>query len=346
MARTPAADADRANPARVYEYLLGGLDWLAADKTLAEELMDPVKGYPGLRARARENRAFIAGSVRWAAAMPGTGQFLDLGCGLPAVPAVHEIARAVIPRAAVAYVDRDPAVARHVRAACGGARPGLSVTVADIADPAAVLADPGLRGVIDLGRPACVIFGAVLDGMDADQARSAVAGFAGALAPGSAVIISCFSYGDEDLARRMAAMFSPASPYRNHGRETVESFFAAGGLRLLHGRVMDVSCWPVCPADGGGRDAVVLGGIGIRDLARGSPDDAQARPPGSAARRAGPARRPGLPERDPGGMGRGPGGGQGGLVSCRVPQRGRDRGVAAPQDDHLVDEVRVACLLQ
>ena len=44
------------------------------------------------------------------AAERGIAQFIDLGAGLPTRPSVHEAARAVYPRARVAYVDNDPVV--------------------------------------------------------------------------------------------------------------------------------------------------------------------------------------------------------------------------------------------
>lgn len=259
----PGTEANAGPSApRIYDYLIGGHESYAADRALAERLAGE---YPGLRALARQNRGFILKAARWTAAMRGTGQFIDLGCGLPAVPALHDAAREAVPLAVAAYVDRDPEVIMHSRTAYRDV-PGLAVVDGDVADPAAVLADEGLRGVIDLARPACAVFGGVLSAMDADAAQKAVAGFAGAMAPGSAVVISCVSYADSGLAERMAALFGATGCWQNHGEQDVASFFAAAKLRLLHGRVMDVSCWPACPAARGtSAGARVLGGIGIRD---------------------------------------------------------------------------------
>ena len=256
-----SADAGPSAP-RIYDYLIGGNESYAADRALADRLAGE---YPGLRALARQNRGFVLKASRWVAAMRGTSQFLDLGCGLPAVPSLHEAAREAVPLAVVAYVDRDPEVVMHARTAYRDEL-GLAVVEADVADPAAVLADEGLREVVDLTRPACAVLGGTLSAMDAGTAREAVAGFAGAMAPGSAVVISCISYADQGLAERMAALFGATGCWRNHGERDVASFFAGAGLRLLHGRVMDVSCWPACPAAGSASaGARVLGGIGVRD---------------------------------------------------------------------------------
>src|SRR3954468_20313380 len=96
--------------ARVYDYWLGGKDNFAADREAAEAML---KDHPGLRALARQNRTFVLKAVTGAASR-GIPQFLDLGGGLPASPAVHDAARDAEPPARVVYVDRDPVVVSHV----------------------------------------------------------------------------------------------------------------------------------------------------------------------------------------------------------------------------------------
>jgi hypothetical protein len=258
--RRPLIDTTRPDRTRVLDYWLGGKDNFAADREAGEMLLDPRRGHPGLRAMARQNRRFILAAVTWAASR-GIGQFLDLGCGLPTTPSVHDAARAVIPDAAVIYVDRDPLVMCHV-AAIGAKGAGLAAVRADVTEPARVLEVAG--DLIDLGQPACVIFGGTLSDMPADTARSTVAGFTKALAPGSAAVISCASFADEDLAERISSVFGPEGGWRNHGLADVTSFFTAGRLRLVHEYVMDVACWPACSVTGQARAAAVLGGVGIK----------------------------------------------------------------------------------
>src|SRR5271157_4564069 len=148
LAMTSALDTSVPNMARVYNYWLGGKDHFAADRAEAERL---VALYPPLPALARENRAFLLEAVGWAARQ-GIGQFIDLGAGLPASPAVHQAARAVLPAARVAYVDFDPVVLSHARALLA-TDDGVTAVAADLRDPAAVLAYPELRAVIDLREP-------------------------------------------------------------------------------------------------------------------------------------------------------------------------------------------------
>jgi O-methyltransferase involved in polyketide biosynthesis len=170
---TAGFDPATPNMARVYDYWLGGKDHFPADRAEAERLLGI---YPPLRDLVRENRAFVVQAVSWAARQ-GIGQFIDLGAGLPASPAVHQAARKVMPVARVAYVDVDPVVLSHARALVATSD-GVTAVAADLRDPGAVLADPVLRTVIDPDRPVCFILGAVLHFMDAAAARAVTAGYA------------------------------------------------------------------------------------------------------------------------------------------------------------------------
>jgi O-methyltransferase involved in polyketide biosynthesis len=227
-------DPATPNTARVYSRLLGGKDHFPADRAEADALLEI---YPPLAEMVQENRAFLAEAVTWAANQ-GISQFLDLGAGLPATPAVHQTARAVLPAARVAYVDTDPMVLSHARALL--AAPGVAAVAADLRDPAAVLADPELRAVIDPAQPVCVILGAILHFLDADTVRNVTAGYARLLAPGSCLVITCATYDDEALAKRLAAEYT-AGVFVNHTREDVVSFFA--GLELVGPGVSEAQTW-------------------------------------------------------------------------------------------------------
>ena len=227
-------DPATPNTARVYSRLLGGKDHFPPDRAEADVLLGI---YPPLAEMVQENRAFLAEAVTWAASQ-GIGQFLDLGAGLPATPAVHQTAQAVLPGARVAYVDLDPMVLSHARALL--AAPGVAAVAADLRDPAAVLADPDLRAVIDPAEPVCVILGAVLHFLDAGTAREVTAGYARLIAPGSCLVISCAVYDDEALAKRLAAEYT-AGQFVNHTREDVTSFFA--GLDLVGPGVTEAQTW-------------------------------------------------------------------------------------------------------
>jgi hypothetical protein len=109
----PRFDPHVAHPARVYNLWLGGKDGYAADREAAEQV---ARCRPQTVIGARANRAFLTRVVRHLAGNRGVGQFVDIGCGLPAPDSTHEVAQAVVPQARVVYVDNDPLVGSHARA--------------------------------------------------------------------------------------------------------------------------------------------------------------------------------------------------------------------------------------
>jgi hypothetical protein len=110
----PDLDTTRPHMARIYDYFLGGKNHFASDRETADQLL---KTNPSLRTSALENRAFLARAVRYLVAQAGIRQFLDVGTGLPTANNVHEVAQAIAPESRVVYVDNDPMVLAHARAA-------------------------------------------------------------------------------------------------------------------------------------------------------------------------------------------------------------------------------------
>ena len=235
LAVTAGFDPSTPNMARVYDYWLGGKDHYAADRAEGDRLLEI---YPQLADLVQENRAFIIRAVTMAADL-GISQFVDLGAGLPASPAVHQAARKVMPEARVAYVDTDPVVLSHARALLATSD-GVTAAEADLRYPAAVLGHPHLRAVIDPARPVCIILGAVLHFMGADAACAVTAGYVSLMAPGSYLIISCASLDDPELAKQLSAEYTPAT-WHNHPAEVVESFF--GGLELAGPGLTGAQTW-------------------------------------------------------------------------------------------------------
>ena len=123
-------------------------------------------------------------------ARSGVTQFLDLGAGIPAAGAAHEIAHQVTPGARVVYVDHDPVVLAHARAL--QSRDPRTVTVAaDLRDPACLLGDATIQAHLDFDRPIAVLFVAVLHFLAAaEDPGGIVAAFREVLPPGSYVAIT------------------------------------------------------------------------------------------------------------------------------------------------------------
>ena len=249
-------DASRPNIARVYDFWLGGKDNYAADRAEAVRLLEV---FPLLPLRARQNRLFLARAVSWLARDCGVRQFLDIGCGLPTAQNTHQVAQAAHPDCRVAYVDRDPVVICHARALLSG--PGVAAVRGDLADPGAILADPGLRGMITLAEPVAVILALVLHFFDAAAARGIAATIVHAIAPGSYVVISAGS-GDEQTGGRLTREYA-AGPLYNHCPAQIAEFL--GGLELVPPGLTDAAAWvPGLPSSrqnphGGGR---ILAGVG------------------------------------------------------------------------------------
>jgi hypothetical protein len=79
--------------------------------------------------------------VAWLAEQ-GVRQFLDVGSGLPTDRNTHEVAQAVDSTCRVVYVDNDSVVLTHARALLRD--DGVATGAGDLADPAAILASPGV----------------------------------------------------------------------------------------------------------------------------------------------------------------------------------------------------------
>jgi hypothetical protein len=135
------------NPARMYDYYLGGKDNFRVDRDAAEKA---VAAAPVIPVLARANRAFLVDAVEKMAAA-GISRYLDIGSGLPTSPNVHEVASAAVPNPRVVYMDIDPVVVAHSRVIRG--RSGTATVCADLRSPAAVFGAPEVGRLIDFGQP-------------------------------------------------------------------------------------------------------------------------------------------------------------------------------------------------
>ena len=227
-------DSTKPNIARVWDYWLGGKDNFAADRKLAEKLLEV---HPPSAQMARENRRFLGRAVSYVAAH-GVWQYIDVGAGLPTALNTHDIAQQANPRARVAYVDNDPMVISHARSLLAKS-PGVIAVPGDLREPGRILTDARLADMIDLARPACVILSGVLHFLDAPAARDVAAAFAEAIAPASYLIISVGS-GNPTEGRTFTSAYSAAQVYI-HSRDEILSFF--DGLELVPPGAVSVMSW-------------------------------------------------------------------------------------------------------
>jgi O-methyltransferase involved in polyketide biosynthesis len=234
---TCVADFDPSTPsiARVYDYFLGGRDNFAADRELAQRLINI---FPPIPVTVRENKQFLERAITWAA-REGIGQFIDVGCGLPTTPSTHGSARVVNPDARVAYVDTDQIVLSHLRGLPAREQVGLTIVDGDARDVDKVLA--AVSDGLDLSVPSCLIMAALLHFFPVETGRDLVARYAAALAPGSCVVLT-MGLADGAAADRFFNLYSKGpSPLYKHSAEDFASFF--GDLPLLPPGVADARSW-------------------------------------------------------------------------------------------------------
>jgi S-adenosyl methyltransferase len=237
------------NPARIYDYLLGGKDNFPADRDVAEQLLAIA---PVARDVVEDNRAFLRRAVRFLTSEAGIRQFIDLGSGLPTQGNVHDIAQADASDARVVYVDNDAMVVTHSRALLAG--DNTVAVQADLREPESVLAHPEVRQLIDFDQPVALLLMAILHFVpDDEDPFGIVARFRDALPAGSYLAIS---HGTRDIparpdmspqemtemgtkVERLYQLTTGSLVTRTHAE--VERFF--DGLNLLDPGVVEIQRW-------------------------------------------------------------------------------------------------------
>ncbi|WP_131740422.1 SAM-dependent methyltransferase [Actinomadura roseirufa] len=223
-----AVHAPTPSVARMYDYFLGGKDNYAADREMAEWALLKAPVIPRI---ARANRAFVRHAAGRLARDAGLRQFLDIGCGLPAPSGnVADVVRGVDPSCRVAYTDSDPMVVAHARALLA-VDEGTCAFQADLRDPAALLAAPGPRRLLDFGRPVGVLLFCVLHFLtDADDPRRVMGELIAALPAGSHVALTHVERTADFEA--VSGLFESADvPFTPRGLDEITDICA--GLELL-----------------------------------------------------------------------------------------------------------------
>jgi hypothetical protein len=193
---------------------------------------------------ARANRRFVARAVRYMAGH-GIAQFVDLGSGLPARPAVHDVARSVVPSARVLYVDNDPCVTARYRSRSAPCQ-GIGVIRGDIREPHGIFASPQFGRLIDFAQPLGLLLAAVLHFIPPeDDPETAVRGFVKYLVPGSCLAVSHVT-NDGTHPSVVAAIEdadkTASAPVVFRTADQIRGFF--DGLRLVSPGLTDMISWP------------------------------------------------------------------------------------------------------
>lgn len=195
----PEVDPNVPSVARLYDLYLGGAHHFESDRKLAAQIFAKI---PKIADMARANRSFVTRAVQELATR-GLAQFLDIGCGLPTMGAVHEVARRFAPDAPVVYVDNDPVAVGlgDVIIAKYGIRRAAMVQ-GDVRNPVEFLDDPVTLDVLDFGEPMVVVLAAVLHFVsDQDHPTDIMAALRTRVARGSMMV---FSHGTPQLTDESA----------------------------------------------------------------------------------------------------------------------------------------------
>lgn len=239
--KPPALDISIPNPARMWNYWVGGKDHFPADRAAAEEVLQAMPSLPLL---ARSTRQFLISTVHELAADHGIRQFLDIGTGLPMADHTHTIAQQVAPDSRIFYVDYDPVVITYARALLGSCPEGRTDFLhADLRDTGMILA--GTSRILDLRRPVAIMLIAVLHFIpDSDNPCQIVTQLMDAVPSGSYLAITHWT---ADIQREEAEeatwRYNQRSPVSvtPRNREQVARFF--DGLELADRSPVPIGQW-------------------------------------------------------------------------------------------------------
>jgi O-methyltransferase involved in polyketide biosynthesis len=260
--RLPSFDPSVPNPARMWNYWLGGKDNFAADREAAEQILQVMPSMPVI---ARAARLFLIDAVHQLAVGYGIRQFLDIGTGLPTADNTHDVAQRATPESRIVYVDHDPVVLTHAQALLTSSPEGETDYIqADLRDTDAILA--GAARTLDFTRPVAVLLIAVLHFIpDADEPYAIVTRLMDAIPPGSYLVMAHAASdiapeASAEMARRYNEMSSASITPRR--RDQVARFF--DGLDLLPPGLVPISQWGLA----GPIDSTVGGLVGYSAIAR------------------------------------------------------------------------------
>ena len=243
----PEVDTRQANPARVYDYWLGGSHNFLADQDVARAI---TAVEPQMPAIARANRAFLGRAVRYLTAA-GIRQFLDIGSGIPTEGNVHEIAQRACPGARVVYADVDPVAIAHSKAILAG-NDNATILDGDLRDPGAILDSSVTRRLIDFGQPVGLILMVVLHFIpDADAPERVMATLRDALAPGSYLVIGhATSDGKPAVAKATEKVYNRSVATNLHLRSRARILRFFDGFEIVDPGLAYVPMWrPDSPGD-------------------------------------------------------------------------------------------------
>jgi trans-aconitate methyltransferase len=234
-------DAGVPNPARIWNYWLGGKDNFAADREAGERV---IAGLPNMQKTARWTRRYLVDVVNQMVTVYGVRQFLDIGSGLPTADNTHEIAQRAAPEARIVYVDNDPVVLSHARALLtSGPQGRTDYFLADLRNVATILEEASRT--LDFSQPIAVLLIGVLHFIpDDDDPYAIVSRLMDGLPSGSYLVIG---HGGSDIepaaAAEMASQYNARSSVKIRLRNRDEVARFLDGLEPVGRGVVRLDHW-------------------------------------------------------------------------------------------------------
>ena len=235
-------DITVAQPARIWNYWLGGKDNFAVDREVGDHILEIV---PDMVNMARAVRGFLGRAVRYLAGDAGIRQFLDVGTGLPTADNTHEVAQRAAPESRIVYVDNDPLVLTHARALLVNTTPnGVTTYVdSDVAEPEKILR--AAAQTLDLSQPTALMLLGIMEFVtDTPQAYAIVNRLMDALPSGSYLVLSHPTNAVHgEASDRVERLWNEvgSTPLLFRSPAEIGRFF--DGLEILDPGVVSVSRW-------------------------------------------------------------------------------------------------------
>ncbi|MEV0684735.1 SAM-dependent methyltransferase [Nocardia sp. NPDC050378] len=177
---TVVLNQEAPNRARILNAILGRKDAELHDRRIGELLgtIDP------LRIAITESRRFVERAITHLAARHGIAQIVELGCGYPTTPSLHDIAQKHRDSVKTLFVDSDLLVTVHARALLR--EPGNHVAHVDLTDTPTILEH--IDTVMDPAQPVAVCLSGSLEYLA--DAPAVLAALTNGLPAGSWLVLS------------------------------------------------------------------------------------------------------------------------------------------------------------
>ncbi|AWN24808.1 SAM-dependent methyltransferase [Streptomyces sp. NEAU-S7GS2] len=196
---------------------------------------------PAIGPAAAEAREFSE-MAAYLLAVKGVKQFVNLGCGFPAKPHLHETVQAAQRDTRTLYVDNDRVVMAHVNNClslhCQSySGPAIADSLlADITEPETVLESPQFRDTIDLRLPVALILDSTwhfLPDPPDRPLRHVMAAYKEVVAPSSAIILTHLTSDFDPKAMGKAAAVLAEARLPIYPRSQREILDLVHGWRIL-----------------------------------------------------------------------------------------------------------------